>query len=692
MEHLETVFADAIICSSVDLTSGNLVESVHELNDEVIRIRKEKLQTAEDLRTFKCQVTETLSGADQKLSSLTSKVLELESVISLVRLEAETKLKDMSAHASALYQAIEDISRVVALKREELDPETASTLSTAIHHIQSEFHTIFDLQRNAISLPASSVDLFTTVNSLNNALTAVKRKANMRIRKLTDENTDMEHRVQQLHAACSEAVLKLSAQKKDNEQLRRLYEEFHRKHQEVVDATKVANLPTTTSADTNDDDPPSQPPSQSKSNSSKALQMQILLLQEECANLRKQLQEKQLENEKKVDILHASLVQAAKEHEHERRHWKQEISDVHQELDTLQSTHRQVLSEQSAKFQQQLSRYESHQQQQSKQRDEEASWEAKCKGYEQQMATLTQAIASHSEAQHRLQATVQQTKESLRLSEESLKNVRLQLRSKEKQVEEVLRAHETLQDEFRLFKSEAAVEQKALQLASQQVRQMQQSQVEEQLRALTTQLHEKDQRIFQLSLERDRADELHRCVQEEMYGRQFELDRVRSQTQQLQAQLDQHTSRLEAQDGELQQLRATRAHEMQSQQQEVAALQSAVALCRQQQQAHLDETQAERLAWQSDLRRLQHERDEDRVRYEQALQRQHDRLHEESARWRDECHATQHALRVCRAQCHRQDVEMGDAVCKVREELLSLQQYMAEINALGEGATSRDDT
>lgn len=684
---LETIFADAIInCAvppDIDITSGI------SLSEAVKQYRNDSLSAAEELRTMKRQMTETLIAADSKLNKCSSKVLELESVISLVRMEAEMRSKDISTRSSALFNHLNDLELHAGANK---SPDFAQTVKS----IRQLVSAMLELQSQSGSLPAESADLFQTVNTLNSALCNAKRKASIRIRKLTDENTDLEQRNRQLFVAVEEARVKLAASKEEFVKLQQSYRELdERVHQQTATTTTTPVTSGIAAGPDHDKEAPvDKGHSTASSSGSKALQMQILLLQQECAALRNSSKDKQQEFDDKINTLHAALVQAAKEHEHDRRQWKRDVSDLQQRLDTMQSIHQTQLNETNAKYTQHIadleatiSQLQMEQQRVTQQHHEQEHTRQSQQQNEQLIEQLQQEQRKRLEEIKSLQVSLQYTKESLRLSEDSLKNLRLQLRSKEKHLQEVLASYTQVEVQYESAKRETQEAKQALDDVQSQLdrcqaahRTMQQDHqtLQDKYQQLSTDAKDVQERHFRLTVEHDRLHQVHHQLQDQLFSSRFDNDRLKGQLQQCQQQLsvrdqaslNQHEQLSKELDHARQQLVAKDS--------DIAQLRSDIVTSQRHTHELMDEFRGEIQQLQAQLETQQEQQTEQEAKWSAkvaALQQRYQQSQQELAQ--------------CRALVQRQEQELGAAVGKFHDDLASIQLSMAELNSL---SFAEDDT
>lgn len=679
---LETIFADAIINCAVPPDIG--ITSGMSLSEALKQYRDGSLSAAEELRTMKRQMTETLIAADSKLNKCSSKVLELESVISLVRMEAEMRSKDISTQSSALFNHLDDLELHSGASK---SPDFTQTMQS----IRQIVSAIVELQSHSGSLPTESADLFQTVNTLNNALCNAKRKASIRIRKLTDENTDLEQRNRQLVAAVEEAHVKLAASKEEFLKLQQSYRELdERVYQQAT--TKTATPVTSGNAAGPDHDKETavdkaHSAASASSSGNKALQMQILLLQQECAALRNSSKDKQQEFDDKINTLHAALVQAAKEHEHDRRQWKRDVSDLQQRLDTEQSTHQAQLNETNAKYTQHIADLEAtvnhlqmEQQRATKQFHEQEHTRQSQQHNDQLIQQLQQEQQKRLEEIKSLQVSLQYTKESLRLSEDSLKNLRLQLRSKEKHLQEVLATYTQVEVQYESVKREAQEARQSHEDTQSQLdrcqtahRTLQQDHqtLQEKYQQLSTDAKDVQERHFRLTVEHDRLHQVHHQLQDQLFTSRFDNDRLKGQWQQCQQQL---SVRDQASLNQHEQLSKELEHARQqlvAKDSDIAQLRSDIVTSQRHTHDLIDKFRDEIQQLQTQLETQQGQQTEREAKWSAKVAALQQRYQQ-----------SQHELAQCRALVQRQEQELGAAVGKFHDDLASIQLSMAELNSL----------
>lgn len=682
---LETIFADAIINCAVPPEVG--ITSGMSLSEALKQYRDDSLCAAEELRMMKRQMTETLIAADSKLNKCSSKVLELESVISLVRMEAEMRSKDISTQSSALFNQLDDLELCAGASK-------SPDFTHIVQSIRQIVSAMVELQSHSGSLPTESADLFQTVNTLNNALCNTKRKASIRIRKLTDENTDLEQRNRQLFAAVEEARVKLAASKEEFLKLQQSYRELdERVYQQATTttATPVASgiaagpdheKETATATAAVD-----KAHSTASSSGSKALQMQILLLQQECAALRNSSKDKQQEFDDKINTLHAALVQAAKEHEHDRRQWRRDVSDLQQRLDTEQSTHQTQLNETNAKYTQHIADLEAtvnqlqmEQQRVTKQFHEQEHTRQSQQHNDQVIQQLQQEQQKRLEEIKSLQVSLQYTKESLRLSEDSLKNLRLQLRSKEKHLQEVLATYSQVEVQCESVKREAQEAKQAQEDTQSQLdrcqtahRTLQQDHqtLQEKYQQLSADAKDVQERHFRLTVEHDRLHQVHHQLQDQLFTSRFDNDRLKGQWQQCQQQL---SARDQASLNQHEQLSKELEHARQqlvAKDSDIAQLRSDIVTSQRHTHDLIDKFRDEIQQLQAQLETQQGQQTEWEAKWSAKVAALQQRYQQ-----------SQHELAQCRALVQRQEQELGAAVGKFHDDLASIQLSMAGLNSL----------
>eukprot|EP01031_Cornospumella_fuschlensis_P038656 gene38656-46993_t len=161
-----------------------------------------------------------------KLDTATSRILELESVLSLAKVEAETRLKEITRLSSNLVteqnrfkELLSDFCTKIAI---DLPNEKYSSyevniglLTSSRNKLEANIYDLLRVNGNSSLLTQETEDLFTSVNELNNTLKQLKSKHRGKIKKMMDQYNSNEEQYRSLKAELSETVHRLEVCKSE---------------------------------------------------------------------------------------------------------------------------------------------------------------------------------------------------------------------------------------------------------------------------------------------------------------------------------------------------------------------------------------------------------------------------------------------------------------------------------------------
>lgn len=225
--------------------------------EKMIQDQQFQIKNLIDKNDANCSlVTSTAKDCNHKLDMATSRILELETVLSLVKLETEEHMKANANFALQISQdqiRIKDIVLSLSSKFEDYrssylsQPRQTSpwgdnvtvllenqiiedfhSLTSSWNTLEGGLHEILSYQNQPTVLSHETSDLFTTINSLNNTIKTIKTKASSRLKKLNDQYHGLESNLQQVQSDYRECNMKHELLKAEHDQLQKISRQLER--------------------------------------------------------------------------------------------------------------------------------------------------------------------------------------------------------------------------------------------------------------------------------------------------------------------------------------------------------------------------------------------------------------------------------------------------------------------------------
>lgn len=242
-----------------------------------------------------------------RINALDAQVLELQTVLSLAKNDNISRQDELNNSAHLLLQAILDMQTMAKGNQSVLN-------ALKSHHCDLSlfFSTFAGKFSTSQTMSTDIADIFTNVNRLSNNLQSVKHKANSKLRKADEEYTEAVEQLRQFSFKYQQLKARFASKEADNDTLKQYLRDQMLQHTQ----------------------------------NTQRLQMQILLLQEQCAkletaertsqrtaaDLKAQIRTNSLAHQDREALLQAALTQATQEHVGEVSELKRLLEEVREEV------------------------------------------------------------------------------------------------------------------------------------------------------------------------------------------------------------------------------------------------------------------------------------------------------------------------------------------------------------------------
>lgn len=285
-----------------------------------------------DYRYVKEELQNTKDGLSTKFDAAAARILELETVLSVAKLEAEERLKKTAEGSGMLMQEI------TALRSSVNNNETNNRpFAHHIANIERHLQEMFILQSNSSLLPQQTAEMFTTINQLNNTIKSLKAKSNSRLKKLQSAYDTLEMSDKALRFELCEASIKTEQLQDEVNLWRSQYDALLSQQQQLEPQIRLASAPPSPSCNASSNN---NSKNTTQAMTIKSLQMQIRLLQEECHHLK---------TAPNINSQQDDAVDEVQQKQQSLPEDLEEIQHLREALTVLATEHQQTLQQQTHK-------------------------------------------------------------------------------------------------------------------------------------------------------------------------------------------------------------------------------------------------------------------------------------------------------------------------------------------------------